>query len=1444
VAVHPAGLPDPERLGDFLSRHGVTTAWLTAGLFHQVVDAGAPGCGGLRRLVAGGDVLSPAHVARARELLPDTRLVNGYGPTETTTFACCHVVSGDETGAIPVGRPIAGAHAYLLDAAMRPVPVGVPGELYVGGGGVARGYVTRPGATAERFVPDPFSEGGRLYRTGDRARWNRRGEVEFLGRLDRQAKVRGFRVEPGEVEAVLRAHPAVADAVVDVLGEGDARRLAAWIVPIGGAAPSMDALRAHAAERLPAHLVPSAFVAIDALPLTPNGKVDRRALPAPDLGTTDGFVAPAGPTEEIVAGIWADLLEIKRVGAADDFFHLGGHSLLATRAISRLRAAFGVDVPLRALFEHPTVAGLAAEMDRLRGAASTVAPPEIDAAEVPDGGEAPVSFAQERMWFLDQLEPGTSSLAIPHALRLRGALDAAALKRALEEVVRRHQALRTVFPERDGVPVQRVVPAGPVDLPLHDLRGLGDAERDEAADAIARRVAEAPFDLARGPLLRVELARLGDEEHAAFTCVHHAVSDGWSLSLFLSEWTAIYAAFARGEPSPLAEPALQYPRFAAWQREWLRGEALEAQIDYWRRALDGAPPRLELPTDRPRPPVQGHRGALETAAFPRELSDAVLALGRREGSTLFMVLLAALDVVFTRWTGQSEIVVGTPIAGRTRRETEGVIGLFLNTLALRVDLSGDPGFAGLLARVREAALGAYAHQDVPFEAVLAAVGVERDLSRSPVFQVMLNLTNFEGAQIDVPGLSVEPYGHADDPPNKFDLTLYVGEGAEGIVANLVYDAALFDAPRMRALLAQLQAVLAQAVDDPSRPLSTFSLATDAVLPDPKVGREIDGAGLLVLAPDGRPAGIGELGEIASTGDGAGGLHRTGDLGRYRLDGTVEIAVRPDSTPPAEPEAAAVEPVANVPPTATEEAVAAIWREVLGADEVGAGEDFFALGGHSLRVTQVLSRIQARMGVTLSVRDFFAAPTVRRLAAAVDAVGPEHRIVVAEEPVAAVATYPPGVYPLSIAQQGLWMRMQPGSGAARNIADALRFTGPLDVWALEHALTEIVRRHEPLRTKIELRDGEPVQVVQPERPVRLRARDVDAADSDARDAEYARLAEEEAIAPFPAEGPFFRATLLRADDDDHVLLCTAHPMAFDERSRAIFRDELLALYRAFAADEPSPLAEPPITYGSHALRQRQEMSGGAVERLAAWWKERMTGAPALLDLPTDRPRPTEPRGETAVHAIHLAVGRRAAVEAFARERGATPFMVLLAAFQAVLGRWAGQDDVIVGTPVASRPRAELEPLIGRFAGTLPLRGDLSGDPTFRALVDRARETTLAAHAHQDLPFEALAEAPALHAMFIYPAAASEGIPSAIGAVEVSEAPHGRATSPYDLTLALRDGKDSFAGTVEYAVGLFDAVRVERMTAQLDALLTAALDAPDTPLSALSPSDQERPLAVET
>ncbi|HEV3050065.1 MAG TPA: amino acid adenylation domain-containing protein, partial [Longimicrobium sp.] len=794
----------------------------------------------LREVITAGEQLRVTEpIRRWFARMPGCVLVNQYGPSET------HVVSARLLEGEPadwpllpsIGAPVANTRLYVLNQHLEPAPIGVPGELLLGGDAVARGYLERPGLTAERFVPDPFgATGARLYRTGDRARWVPGGEVEYLGRTDEQVKVRGFRIEPGEVEAALSDHPAVRQTVVVVREDapGD-RRLVAYVVAADSAAVTPAELRAHLKGRLPEYMVPSAVVMLESLPLTPSGKVARRALPAPEYAAAEeAYVAPRTPTEEVLAGIWAEVLRLERVGAEESFFDLGGHSLLATRVISRVRQVFGVEMPLRAVFERSVLSELAAEIDLLRGTgeaagADTIAPAARE-------GDLPVTFAQERLWFVDALDPGSPVYALPFSYRITGPLDDDALRHALAELVRRHEPLRTTLPAVDGVPVQRIAPPpADFDLPVADLRRLPDDERRAEADRLAAEAARHRFDLARGPLFRASLVRIGDAEHLLLLNLHHAIGDGWSLGVLLEELSTLYAAFSRGEPSPLPEPALQYADYAVWQRERLSGAALERQVEFWRRTLDGAPALLELPTDRPRPPVESHRGALERLVVSSELTADVHALARREGATLFMVLLSALDVVLGRLAGQEDVVVGTPIAGRTRAETDRMVGLFLNSLALRTDLSGDPTFRELLGRVRESTLAAYAHQELSFERVLEEVRPERSLAHAPVFQVMLNLLNFEDGAFRAEGLEVAGAGTVGEMSSKFDLTLYVGERDGGIFVNLVYAADLFDAPRMRGLLAQLEGVLRQAAAAPETRVGALSLATDdarAVLPDP------------------------------------------------------------------------------------------------------------------------------------------------------------------------------------------------------------------------------------------------------------------------------------------------------------------------------------------------------------------------------------------------------------------------------------------------------------------------------------------------------------------------------------------------------------------------------------------------------------------------------------
>ncbi len=660
-------------------------------------------------------------------------------------------------------------------------------------------------------------------------RWRGDGALEFLGRIDQQVKVRGFRVEPGEVEAALCRHPAVSAAVVVPHGAAADRRLVAYVVGRDGA-PAVPELLRDLREHLPEAMVPSVVVPLERLPLTPNGKVDRRALPDPGTGERRVSRAPRTPTEELLAGIWTEVLGLGAVGVDDDFFALGGHSLLATRAVSRIREVLGRELALQRLFELPTVATLARELDE---ASRDLSRPPIRRITGPR--PAVLSFAQERLWLLDRLDPQNPAYNIPAAARLEGPLDPALLARCLDRLVERHESLRMAFTAVDGLPVQRIAPALSVSLPLVDLSGLPAARRQEEQERCAEAEAGTPFVLARLPLLRARLLRLGGEEHVLLLTVHHIVCDGWSMRLLVDELARLYGAAVAGAADPLPPLPVQYADYAQWQREWLSGAEGESQLAYWTAALGPELATCELPTDRPRPPMQTFRAGRQTLSLPPELTAGLRSLARRHRSTLFMILLAVLEILLQRLSGEDDVIVGSPIAGRTMSEVEGLVGLFLNSLALRLDLSGNPTFAVALLRAREVAMAAYAHQEMPIEKVIEALAPRRDAARNALFQVFFNLLNLPGREMPVAGLRVAEID-TPDVGAKFDLTLYVRDLEEGLRCDLVYNADLFDAPRMEELLAQLTALLAQAVEAPTTTIGDWSLLTArarAVLPDPR-----------------------------------------------------------------------------------------------------------------------------------------------------------------------------------------------------------------------------------------------------------------------------------------------------------------------------------------------------------------------------------------------------------------------------------------------------------------------------------------------------------------------------------------------------------------------------------------------------------------------------------
>ncbi|MGW0853449.1 amino acid adenylation domain-containing protein, partial [Streptomyces sp. NPDC002624] len=766
-------------------------------------------------LVVAGEACPPELV---RRWAPGRRMINAYGPTETTVCATMSDPLTPGTGVPPIGRPVADFRVYVLDERLRVVPPGVAGELYVAGPGLARGYLGRPGLTAERFTACPFGPAGtRMYRTGDLVRRRADGELEYAGRADQQVKVRGFRIEPGEVEAALATHPGVTQAAVVARDD----RLVGYVVPRPGAALRPAELAAHLRERLPDYLVPSAFVVLDVLPLTPNGKLDRAALPAPDVASTGGGRAPRTPQEQILAELFAEVLDVPRVSVDDDFFDLGGHSLLATRLVARVRSVLGVELGLRALFQAPTVAGLAGAL-----AAADGVRPALTAYERPEA--VPLSFAQRRLWFLHRMDATAATYHIPLALQLTGTLDRGALDQALADVVARHESLRTVFQEVDGVPCQRLLEPAAVRLRAR----TAEVPADELPHLLAES-ARQPFDLAAEPPLRAELFAVAPDEHVLLLVMHHIAADGWSTGPLARDLAEAYAARCEGRTADRPELPVQYADYTLWQRDLLGDSAdpesrFAEQLDYWKRQLADLPELLPLPTDRPRPAVAGWQGDHIGLELDTELHAALAGLARRTGTSLFMVLQAGLAALYTRLGAGTDIPIGSPIAGRTDEALDDLVGFFVNTLVLRTDTSGDPSFGELLGRVRETALSAYAHQDVPFEHLVEALNPSRSLSHHPLFQTILAVQNAPTGRFSLPGLDVTTYAVATGTA-KFDLGVSMVErfdpdGAPaGIVGAVEYATDLFDRTTVEALVRRWTLLLKAVTTDPEQPIGGIDL---------------------------------------------------------------------------------------------------------------------------------------------------------------------------------------------------------------------------------------------------------------------------------------------------------------------------------------------------------------------------------------------------------------------------------------------------------------------------------------------------------------------------------------------------------------------------------------------------------------------------------------------
>jgi amino acid adenylation domain-containing protein len=792
-------------------------------------------------LIFGGETLTPKLLEKIEALKPSCEILNHYGPTETTVGSLTLKLKEYDWRkaglmSIPIGRPIQNTQVYVLDANLEPVPIGVVGELYIAGAGVTAGYLGLAEKTSERFIPNPFATdaapgvGQTMYRTGDLARYGVDGNIEFLGRGDDQVKIRGFRIELGEIEAVLARHAAVKQVVVlareDSSGE---KRLLAYVVANREASSAGSSsgvvtgeeLRTYLKQQVPDYMVPQAVMVLAKLPLNANGKIDRQELPEPEQAqAARAYIAPRTETEKTIAAIWAEVLrrEPGQISVEDNFFDLGGHSLLATQVISRIRRALNIELPLRTLFESPTIGALALHAEKSVASSQ----PEIPAmVRVPRNQPLPLSFAQQRLWVLDRMEPNNPLYNIPRVMRVKGDLKIAALVDALNEIARRHESQRTTFAiGKDGEPVQVIPESFNLEVPIVDLSGRPESER--AAREFAAKEAQTPFDLSRGPLLRATILKLAERDHVLVFTMHHVVSDAWSAAIFSQELQTLYAAFAEGKASPLPELAIQYADYAAWQRKYFQGAVLEAQLSYWREHLRGAPPLLQLPADRPRPEVRKFEGAYEPIPVRGDVAEAVKTFCQQEGATSFMTLLAAFKALLSKYSGQEHIVLGTDIANRTTAETEPMIGFFINLLPLHTDLSGDPTFRELVSRVREVALGAYAHQDIPFDKLVQDLQPERSSSHNPIVQALFVMQNIPEQRRDLPGLERVPFP-TTITRSKFDVGVFIRETADGMFQDWLYSTELFERSTILRMASHFENLLGQAVSHPDTRLSVLEM---------------------------------------------------------------------------------------------------------------------------------------------------------------------------------------------------------------------------------------------------------------------------------------------------------------------------------------------------------------------------------------------------------------------------------------------------------------------------------------------------------------------------------------------------------------------------------------------------------------------------------------------
>jgi len=1421
--------------------------------------------------VAGEQLRIGPAIRRFFARLPGSRLWNHYGPAEA------HVVTSHELGGPPaawpdlpaIGRPLPNCEILLLDDQRQLVPAGVMGEIYIGGKCLARGYRQRPDLTGERFVSHPFNAepGARLYRTGDLGRRQGDGTLEFLGRADHQVKLRGFRVELGEIESVLGGHPAVTSCVVVAEESANGEKaLAAYVVARHGAILAGGALRTWLKEKLPDYMIPARLVAVPALPLNANGKVERmalRQLAGVELAVEHDWQMPASERERVLVEIWQASLRREPVGVQDNFFDLGGHSLLAAVICSQINQRLGLTVPLRWIFEDPTIARLAKRMDSLSSNTGSVA----TISRVERREQLPMSFAQQGMWLLHHTLADPATYNQPYVCRLAGRVDPELLRACLRVIQGRHEVLRTALALDGENLVQAVAELATAPLPWQefDQSEIPVAGQSSGLSALLTSEGRRPFALDRAPLWRAAWITLGPEDHVLLLTFHHAIIDEWSLRRLFQELEQLYGANGDSGRAGLLELPMQYADFAVWQRDQLSGPAGTAQLEYWRTQLQDLPPALELPGDLARPPNPSGRGA--TAHF--EISGPVVSLvrdlARQENASLFTVMLAAFHVWLHRLTGQTDLLVGTPVANRERPEVQPLVGFFLNTVPIRARLSGAPAFRDVVRQMRETVLAAFDHGHLPFEKMVEISRRHRVVGQQPLFETMFVLVEETPPPLRLPAAT----GHWAVVPThtaKNDLMLSVAAGDQVWECEFEYSTDLFTPERINYLAGQFGELLNLLAAQPATPVSQLDCR----------GSRIE-AETITTTLRSHPHVAGSVAELEPGAWNGTGLTIYVEL--RSADATNVPALRawlaaklPDHQMPARwvilpalplsPEGrldrralaalAVREPATVTKPTAPrderERVLVEIWQELLRRDHVSVQDDFFDLGGHSLLVAILCARIAQRLHLEVPLLWVFENPTVAKLAGRLAALqnqpGPTGAITRADrrQPL-----------PMSFGQRGMWLLHQTHSHpAAYHVTTAFRFSGPVDGTIVRRCLQVIQNRHEVLRTALVERGTDLVQEVAAAAatPVPWQQLDLTAGASGQMPADWEAWWLTESLRRFDlAQAPLWRAAWITTGKDEHLLALCFHHGIVDEWSLRLLLRELEQLYVTNGETDPAGLAELPVQYADYAVWERARLSGTEWARHRDFWQAELRDLPAPLELPADlvcrRPR----SGRGAVCEFHVSGPVPAALRDLARKEKTTLFTLGLAAYVVWLHRHTGQSDVIVGTPAANRERPETQSLIGYFLNTLPIRARLAGGQDFLTVLGQVRQSLLKAFSHASLPFEQMVDltvrdgggghAPVYQVMFVF---LEEGLPELrLGQSVSTVAPTPGLTSKHDLILSIQSTENVWHCQFEYASDLFSSGCVARLAAHFTELLTAIAARPRAPicqLNLLAPAERRQ------